>query len=76
MAESVVTLQRHVRGWLTRKRFEKAKELRDRELQEKRLQEQKKKLAEKLMMTRQELKNKENVDVDGAARVIQNCKGG
>lgn len=74
MADSVVTLQRHVRGWLTRKRFEKAKELRDRELQEKRLQEQKKKLAEKLMMTRQELKNKENVDVDGAARVIQNCE--
>lgn len=74
MAESVVTLQRHVRGWLTRRRFERAKEKRDKELQEKRLQEQKKKLAEKLKMTRQELKNKENLGIDDAARVIQNCK--
>ena len=67
MAESVVTLQRHVRGWLTRRRYEKAKEKRDRELHEMRLQEQKKKLAEKL-------REKENMDIEEAAKVIQNCK--
>lgn len=71
VAQSVVTLQRHVRGWLTRRRFEKAKEKRAKELQEMRLQEQKQKLAEKL--ARQKQKDKENLDIDEAARVIQNC---
>lgn len=74
LAESVVTLQRHVRGWLTRRRFEKAKEKRENELQEKKLQEQKRKLLEKLKLTRQESKNKENLDVEAAAKVIQNCR--
>lgn len=74
MAESVVTLQRHVRGWLTRKRFEKAKEKREAELREKILQEQKKKIVEKMKMNRNEVTNKENVDIDEAARVIQSCK--
>lgn len=74
MAESVVTLQRHVRGWLTRRRFEAAKEKREKELREKLLLEQKKKVVEKMKVSRQELKNKENVNVDDAARVIQNCK--
>lgn len=88
VAESVVTLQRHVRGWLTRRRFAKAKEKRDKELKEKelkekKLQEQKKKALDKLKLVKQLVtsqdvknnnKNKENLDTEGAARLIQNCK--
>lgn len=74
MADSVVTLQRHVRGWLTRKRFEKAKDKREKELREKMLLEQKKKIVEKMKEARQDMRNKENVNVEEAARVIQNCE--
>lgn len=74
VAASVVTLQRHVRGWLTRRRFEKAKEKRDKELKEKRLEDQKRKLAEKLTMNLQEKENKEILDIDEAAKIIQTCK--